>query len=113
MTRLLFCHLIQMTNNGQHILDVSGLHITDPLAFETQVSQWPGVVMVGVFAHQKSHVCLLGTENGVKTLVFLSARLCNSTTQISRSDLVVGPQLARLALNRQCAGFKHIATVSD
>ncbi len=59
-----------VTDNGQHILDVSGLHITDPLAFETQVSQWPGVVTVGVFAHQKSHVCLLGTASGVKTLTF-------------------------------------------
>ena len=59
-----------VTDNGQHIVDVTGLHITDPLAFETQVSQWPGVVTVGVFAHQKAHVCLLGTASGVKTLTF-------------------------------------------
>ncbi len=59
-----------MTDNGQHILDVTGLNITDPLAFETQVSQWPGVVTVGVFAHQKAQVCLLGTASGVKTLTF-------------------------------------------
>jgi ribose 5-phosphate isomerase A len=59
-----------VTDNGQHILDVRGLQITDPLAFETQVSQWPGVVTVGVFAHQKAAVCLLGTSTGVKTLTF-------------------------------------------
>ena len=59
-----------VTDNGQHILDVTGLKITDPLAFETQVSQWPGVVTVGVFAFQKAHVCLLGAPGGVKTLVF-------------------------------------------
>jgi ribose 5-phosphate isomerase A len=59
-----------VTDNGQHIIDVTGLRITDPLALETQVSQWPGVVTVGVFAHQKAQVCLLGTENGVKTLNF-------------------------------------------
>ena len=59
-----------VTDNGQHILDVTGLQITDPLAFETQVSQWPGVVTVGVFAHQKAQVCLLGTASGVKTLTF-------------------------------------------
>ena len=59
-----------VTDNGQHIVDVTGLHISDPVAFETQVSQWPGVVTVGVFAHQKAHVCLLGTANGVKTIVF-------------------------------------------
>jgi len=59
-----------VTDNGQHILDVTGLQITDPLAFETQVSQWPGVVTVGVFAHQKAQVCLLGTASGVKTMTF-------------------------------------------
>ena len=59
-----------VTDNGQHILDVRGLQITDPLAFEQQVSQWPGVVTVGVFAFQKAGVCLLGTASGVKTLTF-------------------------------------------
>jgi ribose 5-phosphate isomerase A len=59
-----------VTDNGQHILDVTGLQITDPLGFESQVNQWPGVVTVGVFAHQKASVCLLGTASGVKTLAF-------------------------------------------
>jgi ribose 5-phosphate isomerase A len=63
-------HAPLVTDNGQHILDVTGLCIADPLAFETQVSQWPGVVTVGVFAHQKAQVCLLGTASGVKTLTF-------------------------------------------
>jgi len=58
------------TDNGQHIVDVTGLQITDPLNFETRVSQWPGVVTVGVFAHQRANVCLLGTSTGVKTLEF-------------------------------------------
>lgn len=60
-----------VTDNGQHILDVTGLQIKDPLAFEIQVSQWPGVVTVGVFAVQKAQVCLLGTASGVKTLSFI------------------------------------------
>ncbi len=59
-----------ITDNGQHILDVTGLQIEDPLGFESQVNQWPGVVTVGVFAHQKAQVCLLGTASGVKTLTF-------------------------------------------
>jgi len=59
-----------VTDNGQHILDVTGLQITDPLAFESQVNNWPGVVTVGVFAHQKASVCLLGTAAGVKTIKF-------------------------------------------
>jgi len=57
-----------VTDNGQHILDVRGLQIGEPLAFETEVNQWPGVVTVGVFAHQKAAVCLLGTPGGVKTI---------------------------------------------
>ncbi|WP_066266096.1 ribose-5-phosphate isomerase RpiA [Hydrogenophaga palleronii] len=59
-----------VTDNGQHIIDVTGLQITDPLAFESSINQWPGVVTVGVFAHQKAAVCLLGTSEGVKTLTF-------------------------------------------
>ena len=59
-----------VTDNGGHILDVTGLAITDPLAFEAEVSQWPGVVTVGVFARHKAQVCLLGGPEGVKTLTF-------------------------------------------
>lgn len=59
-----------VTDNGQHIVDVTGLQITNPLTFEAQVSQWPGVVTVGVFAFQKAQVCLLGTAQGIKTLTF-------------------------------------------
>lgn len=59
-----------VTDNGQHIIDVKGLSIADPVAFEAEVSQWPGVVTVGVFAYQKAQVCLLGTSEGVKTLKF-------------------------------------------
>ncbi|MEZ2740647.1 ribose-5-phosphate isomerase RpiA [Comamonas jiangduensis] len=59
-----------VTDNGQHILDVRGLQITEPLAFESQVNQWPGVVTVGVFAHQKAHVCLLGCADGVRTITY-------------------------------------------
>ena len=52
------------------IVDVRGLKISDPLAFESEVNQWPGVVTVGVFAHQKAAVCLLGTPRGVETLTY-------------------------------------------
>lgn len=59
-----------VTDNGQHILDVRGLQISEPADFELKVSQWPGVVTVGVFALQKAAVCLLGTSEGVKTITF-------------------------------------------
>lgn len=59
-----------VTDNGQHIIDVTGLRITDPLDFECEVNQWPGVVTVGVFARQRASVCLLGTASGVRTMRF-------------------------------------------
>ena len=59
-----------VTDNGQVIVDVHGLAITDPLGFETEVNQWPGVVTVGVFARHRASVCLLGTPEGVQTLTY-------------------------------------------
>ena len=59
-----------VTDNGQQILDVTGLTLSEPLRFENEVNQWPGVVTVGVFAHQKATVCLLGTAHGVRTMTF-------------------------------------------
>lgn len=59
-----------VTDNGCQILDVRGLSITDPAGMEAEVSQWPGVVTVGIFARHKASVCLLGTAQGVKTLTF-------------------------------------------
>jgi ribose 5-phosphate isomerase A len=60
-----------VTDNGQYILDVLGLSIADPVAMEAEVSQWPGVVTVGIFAYQRAQVCLLGTATGVKTMEFV------------------------------------------
>jgi len=58
------------TDNGNQILDVRGLQITDPLAMETEINQWPGVVTVGIFARHKATVCLLGTAKGVRRIDF-------------------------------------------
>jgi ribose 5-phosphate isomerase A len=59
-----------LTDNGHPILDVRGLSITDPMALESEINQWPGVVTVGIFARHKATICLLGTAQGVQTLVF-------------------------------------------
>ncbi|THU04516.1 ribose-5-phosphate isomerase RpiA [Lampropedia puyangensis] len=59
-----------VTDNGMHIIDVRGLRITTPQAMEDDVSVWPGVVTVGIFAHHKASVCLLGSPEGVQTLRF-------------------------------------------
>ena len=55
------------TDNGNRILDVSGLSITDPVALEQKINQIPGVVTVGLFAQRGADVLLLGTDAGVKT----------------------------------------------
>lgn len=57
-----------VTDNGQYILDVHGLKLTEPMALEARISQWPGVVTVGIFAFQKANICLLATPDGVQTL---------------------------------------------
>ncbi|MDI1259062.1 ribose-5-phosphate isomerase RpiA [Aquabacterium sp.] len=58
------------TDNGNLIVDVTGLAITNPAQMESDVNQWPGVVTVGIFARNRASVCLLGTPNGVRTLAF-------------------------------------------
>jgi len=57
-----------VTDNGQHMVDVHGLKLSDPVAQEMLISQWPGVVTVGIFALQKADICLLSTPEGVQTL---------------------------------------------
>jgi len=57
-----------VTDNGNQIIDVSGLSITDPQTLETQISLIPGVVTVGLFAHRGADVLLLGGANGVREI---------------------------------------------
>jgi len=56
------------TDNGNHIIDVHNLHITDPVGVETAINQITGVVTVGLFARRKADVLILGTESGAKIL---------------------------------------------
>ena len=57
-----------VTDNGNHILDVRGLRIADPVALETEINQIAGVVAVGLFARRPADVLLVGTDTGVVTL---------------------------------------------
>lgn len=59
-----------LTDNGNMILDVRGLHIDKPAAMEALMNNIVGVVTVGLFARQGANVCLLGTAEGVRTLTF-------------------------------------------
>jgi ribose 5-phosphate isomerase A len=56
------------TDNGNRILDVHNLRIANPLEVETRFNLIPGVVTVGIFAHRKADVLLIGGAAGVKTL---------------------------------------------
>ncbi|HWS75393.1 MAG TPA: ribose-5-phosphate isomerase RpiA [Quisquiliibacterium sp.] len=55
-----------VTDNGQLILDVSGLKITDPAGMEAEINQWPGVVTVGLFARKAADVALVATPTGIE-----------------------------------------------
>ncbi|MDO5056381.1 MAG: ribose-5-phosphate isomerase RpiA [Lautropia sp.] len=57
-----------ITDNGNPILDVSGLHIDDPQAMEETINQWPGVVTVGLFARRRPETVLLAAPGGVQVL---------------------------------------------
>lgn len=55
------------TDNGNVIIDVHGLVITDPIAMEARINQIVGVVTNGLFAARPANVLLLATADGVKT----------------------------------------------
>ena len=55
-----------ITDNGNLIIDVHGLRISDPVLLENRINQMVGVVTVGLFAARGADVLLLGTQEGVK-----------------------------------------------
>jgi ribose 5-phosphate isomerase A len=57
-----------VTDNGNQILDVHHLELSDPPAFETAVNQIVGVVTVGLFAHRGADVLLVADDSGVRTI---------------------------------------------
>ncbi|MDD3481721.1 ribose-5-phosphate isomerase RpiA [Azovibrio restrictus] len=57
-----------VTDNGNLILDVHGLAITDPVAMETAINQMVGVVTNGLFAARGADLLLLSTATGVQRL---------------------------------------------
>ena len=57
-----------VTDNGNLILDVHGLRISDPPALETEINQLAGVVCVGLFAHRGADVLILGGDGGIRTM---------------------------------------------
>ena len=57
-----------VTDNGNHILDVHNLQITNPPELESRINQIPGVITVGIFAQRPADVLLVADDSGVRTL---------------------------------------------
>ncbi|NHC06342.1 ribose-5-phosphate isomerase RpiA [Azonexus fungiphilus] len=57
-----------VTDNGNLILDVRGLSISDPKGLEAQINQIVGVVTNGLFAMRPADLLLLGTDTGVRRI---------------------------------------------
>lgn len=57
-----------VTDNGNHILDVAGLRIVDPLALEADLNGIAGVVTVGLFAHRGADLLLVGDGESVNRI---------------------------------------------
>ena len=57
------------TDNGNLILDVHNLLITQPTALEAALNQIVGMVTNGLFARRGADVLLLGTDIEVKTII--------------------------------------------
>jgi ribose 5-phosphate isomerase A len=57
-----------ITDNGNLILDVHGLRITDPVGLENRINQIVGVVTVGLFASRPADALIVGGEDGVRIL---------------------------------------------
>ncbi|MDX1455268.1 MAG: ribose-5-phosphate isomerase RpiA [Gammaproteobacteria bacterium] len=56
------------TDNGNIILDVRNLDLTDAVGMEETINQMPGVVTVGLFAKRPADILLLAGDDGVKTI---------------------------------------------
>ena len=55
-----------VTDNGNHILDVHGLRIAEPVALENTINQIVGVVTVGLFAARPADLVILGGPGGIR-----------------------------------------------
>jgi ribose 5-phosphate isomerase A len=57
-----------ITDNGNHILDVHDLQISNPIEMEARINRIPGVVTVGIFADRPADILLIGADEGVREI---------------------------------------------
>jgi ribose 5-phosphate isomerase A len=53
------------TDNGNQIIDVHNLDMTEPVDLEQRINQIPGIVANGLFAQRPADILLVGTAGGV------------------------------------------------
>jgi len=57
-----------VTDNGNHILDIHDLAISNPIEMETRLNQIPGILTVGIFANRAADILLIGDDTGVREM---------------------------------------------
>jgi ribose 5-phosphate isomerase A len=57
-----------ITDNGNEIIDIYNLQITNPVEMENRFNQIPGIVTIGIFAQRPADRILMATENGVQEM---------------------------------------------
>lgn len=57
-----------VTDNGNLILDVHDLNLSEPLAMESRINSWPGVVEVGLFAYRGADVFFIAQPDTITKL---------------------------------------------
>jgi len=57
-----------VTDNGNHILDVHDLNISNPLEMETRLNHIPGILAVGIFAHRSADILLIAGDTTVREM---------------------------------------------
>lgn len=57
-----------VTDNGNHILDVEHLQISNPIEMEARINRIPGILTVGIFADRPADILLIADDEGVREL---------------------------------------------
>ncbi|WP_331828308.1 ribose-5-phosphate isomerase RpiA [Candidatus Blochmannia sp. SNP] len=58
-----------ITENGNNILDIYNMNISNASLLETKINNIPGVVSVGIFAQRRADIVLIGTKEGIKIII--------------------------------------------
>jgi len=57
-----------VTDNGNHVLDVQGLPLSNPIEMEDRLNRIPGIVTVGIFARRPADILLIASDTGIREM---------------------------------------------